>query len=284
MTIAGYLLIAAAAAATQPERPGSPADGGERVVIGLQPYAGRLVTASALLGRERLTLLLDTGGGQTLITPGAAARLGCTPHGRHVSFRMNGERVVFQHCATAGLELGGRRLGLSTIAVWDVMAVLPKELPPLDGVLALDALQHVPFTLDLAARSLTLESTRSLEQRVATMSRVDARVATGPSGGELTMFLRGAIDEPGWFLFDSANLDLTIVAPHMLRRTPAVPSRIASAVLSLEGLPPRSVPLSVRDILYDGVLSEELLREWLWTFRIATRDLWATRERDSPER
>jgi len=31
----------------------------------------------------------------------------------------------------------------------------------------------------------------------------------------------------------------------------------------------------VREIVYDGVLSEEVLRQWTWTFRLPTGELWA---------
>lgn len=243
--------------------------------VPLQPYLGRLLTVSALLGREKVTLLFDTGGGQTLITPRVASRIGCTPRGRSVGLRMSGERVEFQQCEAPALLIGGRRLAGSQIAVWDVMAVLPKEVPQLDGVLALDSLVDQPFTLDLSARTLTLESERSLERQVATMSRLRARVATGLSGADLTVFVRGALDRPGWFLFDSANLDVVLAARHMLEHgpTPASPSSVAP--LSLDGLPTREVPVSVRDIVHDGALSEEYLRQWTWTFRLASGELWA---------
>jgi len=250
------------------------------VVITLEPYLGRLVTVRAMVGREKLTLLLDTGGGQTLITPSAAARIGCTPSGRSTSFRMTGERVVFERCDTCVLEIGGHSLAKSGIAVWDVMAVLPKGLPALDGVLALDAFAHQPFTLQLAARTLTLESARSLERRVATMTRVRARTATGLAGADLTVFVRGALDRAGWFLLDSGNLDLTCVAPHMVQRGVTVPSQLESVALSLDGFPTRNVPVSVREIIYDGVLAEDFLRQWTWTFRLASGEVWVAQERD----
>ena len=93
------------------------------------------------------------------------------------------------------------------------------------------------------------------------------------------MFMRGHLRATGWFLFDSGNLGATRVAPHMVAPGVAVPSRIESAVLSLDGLPARTAPVSVGEIIYDGVLSEALLREWVWTFRLAGGDVWAGRLR-----
>jgi hypothetical protein len=271
--VASAILLAVAVAASSLGGVPPPADAGEEVRIRLEPYLGRLVTVPARLGQEPLRLLLDTGGGQTLITPEVARRLGRTPRGRSVGLRMTGERVEFRRCDAGPLEIGGRRLPGSEVAVWDVMAVLPKEVPPLDGVLALDQLAGQPFTLDLSGRTLTLESTASLERRVAGMKRLVARVATGLSGADLTVFVHGVLGQDGWFLFDSANLDLTLVAPHMLPSVGSAPP--SSGLLALDGLPPLEVPTRVREIVHDGVLAESFLSGWVWTFRLATGDLWA---------
>jgi hypothetical protein len=249
------------------------------VVVPLVPYVGRLVTVAARLGGQSLTLLLDTGGGQTLITPQVAARLGCTPHGRSVGLRMTGERVEFQRCEAAPLQVGGRTVGGREIAVWDVMAVLPKDLPPLDGVLALDRFLDQPFTLQLGARTLVLESPSSLERRVRGIARVEVRAATGLAGADLTVFVKGSLGEPGWFLFDSGNLDVTRVAPHMFAPPGSVSSAPAEATLTLAGLVPVKVVTKVSEIVYDGVLAESFLRGWDWTFRLATGELWAVEVR-----
>jgi hypothetical protein len=281
ITRRGALVAAVVAAVTSsrasPARALEGASDDGSALITLEPFVGRLVTVPATLEGKKLSLLLDTGGGQTLITPTAAARIGCTPSGRSIGFRMTGERVVFEQCDASALEVGGRSLPLSGIAVWDVTAVLPKDLPPLDGVLALDTFGGQAFTLELAARRLTLESARSLERRVATMTRVRARTATGLGGADLTVLVHGALEKRGWFLFDSGNLDMTLAAPHMVQRGVAVPSRLEPLPLSLDGLPTVSVPVSVRDIIYDGVLAEDFLRQWIWTFRLATGELWVAR-------
>jgi hypothetical protein len=254
----------------------------EAVSVRLRPYVGRLLSVPIVVEQRNLTFLLDTGGGQTLITPGLAATLGCIPHGRAVGFRMNGDRVEFKYCDRARLEIGGRAVERSPIAVWDVMSILPKDFPPLDGVLALDALADRAFSLDLANATLTLESTASLARRLPGTRKLTARVANGLSGAERTLFLRGALDEPGWFLFDSGNLDLVQATPHMLRATGPLPREVDAALLNIDGLPPAKSSLRVRDILYDGALSESFLRAWVWTFRLATGEVWAAPASGSP--
>lgn len=268
--IPGLLLAAVAAGGVSTTKPAA-----ERLTIRLSPYVGRLLTVPIVIGSHTLTFLLDTGGGQTLITPRVAALIGCAPSGRSVGFRMSGERVEFKHCGATRLEIGGRAFTRSGIAVWDVMSVLPKDLPPLDGVLALDVFEQQPFTLDLASLSLTLESPASLAERQAGARKISARIATGPSGAELTVFLQGRVEEPGWFLFDSGNLDLVQAAPHLLRATGPLPREIESAPFAIDGLPAGRLPVRVRDLIHDGALSESFLREWIWTIDLARREVWA---------
>jgi len=245
------------------------------ITVRLSPYVGRLVTAPVVIEKKTLTFLVDTGGGQTLITPRVAAMVGCTPRGRSVGFRMNGDRVEFKHCESTRLEIGGRAIVRPGVAVWDVMSVLPEDLPTLDGVLALDAFEGLPVTLDLAGATLTLESPASLARRLQGTKKVTARVATGLSGAERTVFLRGSLDEPGWFLFDSANLDLVQAGPHMLGAVGPLPREVEAATLKIDGLPPTTSPLRVRDLIHDGALSETFLRAWVWTFDLARSEIWA---------
>lgn len=267
-------LVAIAACAPAAEHTAT-ADDPAAVTIPLRPYVGRLVTVAAVVGGDSLDLLLDTGGGETLITPQVAAALGCSPRGRSIGFRMSGERVEFAHCDSVIVEIGGRSFLHREIGVWDLMSVLPDGLPPLDGVLALNTFADQPFTLDLDGAELTLETRLSLEKRVQNMLKMEARVATGISGGDLTVFVRGIVDEPGWFLFDSGNLDLVQVAPHMLREVGTVPRELGQLPLNLLGLPPTEATVRVRNIILDGALSETFLRKWTWTFDLASGDVWA---------
>lgn len=271
------LLCPLAAAASGAEPPA----GQKAITVRLSPYVGRLVTVPVVIEKKTLTFLLDTGGGQTLITPRVAAMLGCTPRGRSVGFRMNGDRVEFKHCESTRLEIGGRAILRPGVAVWDVMSVLPKDLPTLDGVLALDVFEGLPVTLDLAGATLTLESPASLARRLRGAKKVTARVATGLSGAERTVFLRGRLDERGWFLFDSANLDLVQAAPHMLGAVGPLPREV-DATLKIDGLPPIISPLRVRELIHDGALSEAFLRAWVWTFDLARSEIRAAPSKIKP--
>ncbi len=190
----------------------------EPIEISLNPYVGRLVTVNALVGDNTLKLLFDTGGGETYIVPDVCHRLGCTPSGRSVGFRMSGEMVESQYCHDISLSIGGVSFHHESIGVWDINSVLPEELPRLDGILSLKTFLNQPFTIDLSSKRLILESKESLEDRTNTMTRLESRIATGPDGSELTIFLQGKIGDNGWFLLDSGNLDVVLVSQNLVNK------------------------------------------------------------------
>jgi hypothetical protein len=243
----------------------------------LKPYVGRLVTIDVAIGDEMLKLLFDTGGGKTFIVPDIVRRLGCTPSGHSVSFRMDGEIVESQYCYNITLSIDRISFHHDVIGVWDINRVLPSDLPQLDGILALNTFRNQPFTLDLASKKLVLESQGSLPNRTSGITKLESRIATGLDGSELDVFLHGKVKEFGWFLLDSGNLDATIVAPHLAIETKSDVTESSNtweaefAFGNSASVPAR---FRTRKIIYDGALSEEFLREWVFTFDLINNSVW----------
>lgn len=249
----------------------------EPIEISLNPYVGRLLTVNALVGDDTLKLLFDTGGGETYIGPDVAHRLGCIPSGRSVGFRMSGEMVESQYCHDISLSIGGVSFHHESIGVWDINSVLPEELPRLDGILSLKTFLNQPFTIDLSSKCLILESKKSLEDRTNTMTRLESRIATGPDGSELTIFLQGKIEDNGWFLLDSGNLDVVLVSQNLVNKKlvdSTESSNIWESELKLRNLSSVSTRFRTKEIIYDGALSEEFMRKWIFTFDISINAVW----------
>jgi hypothetical protein len=249
------------------------------IEITLDPYVSRLVTVKAIVGADTLKLLFDTGGGETFICPDVAQRLNCNPSGRSIGFRMSGEKVISQYCHDVTLTIGGVSFNHDLIGVWDINSVLPKNLPRLDGILSLKTFYNQPFSLNLASKSLTLETKKSLIDRVRNMTPLRSRIATGPDGSELTLFLHGKIQEFGWFLLDSGNLDAVLVAPYLdfdktSDSTDTVDIWKSNFIFS--DLSSLSTRFRTKDIIYDGALSEEFMRDWIFTFDLSSNSVWAS--------
>jgi hypothetical protein len=242
----------------------------------LAPYLGRLLTVDAVVGPDTARLIFDTGSGETVVSPEIAETLGCTPSGRSVGYRMNGDRIDITYCPAVTLVIGGIPFPHDQIGVWDVQALLPDGVPPVDGVLSLKTLAAQPFTLRLAERRLTLETSRSFHQQVEGMSRLRSRLATGPDGDELTVFVRGVVEDTAWFLVDTGNLDVVQVGPHLRGTTGSSAGGTWEARLTLEGLSGMPATFRTRDVIYDGVLSEAFLRQWVLAFDLSANEVWAT--------
>lgn len=248
----------------------------DSIEISLNPYVGRLVTVNALAGDDTLKLLFDTGGGETYIIPDVANRLGCTPSGRSVGFRMSGEMVESQYCHDISLSIGGVPFQHETIGVWDINNVLPEGLPRLDGILSLKTFINQPFTIDLSSKRLILETKESLEDRTNKMTRLESRIATGPDGSELTIFLLGKVRDYGWFLLDSGNLDVVLVSQHLANKILLDTTNIWESELQLRNLSSVSTRFRTKDIIYDGALSEEFMRKWIFTFDLSINAVWVS--------
>lgn len=257
------------------QEPAGPVD------VALVPYIGRLLSVDAVLGADTARLLFDTGGAETFISPELAAKVGCTPSGRSVGFRMNGDRIEHSYCSDVTLVIADIPFHHERVGILDVGALLPADFPRVDGVLSLVTLSGRLFTLHLAERRLTLESPTSFRERIQGMSRLRSRIATGLAGGELTVFLRGAVgggsqNGKGWFLLDSGNLDVVQVAPHVRTGGDVNEQGTWEAELTLEGVSASPAIFRTRDIIYDGVLSEAFLRRWTLAFDLSQNEVWAS--------
>jgi hypothetical protein len=246
-------------------------------VLPLKPYVGRLVTLEAKLGGETLSLLFDSGAGVTALTPKAARKAGCEPFGRNIGFRMSGARIDFQRCGAMTLNFGDFASKKETF-VFDLGAVLPKDLPSVSGVVSLASFAERPLTLDLAAGTITLETRQSLRQLMKEASKGEMRLIVGPGGDEMTVLTKVDAGREGlWFLLDSANLDAVLIpasSAEILGFSPAEPRAEGELALTLAHAPKTSVKARIADIIYDGALNEETLRRYKVTLDLESRRVW----------
>ena len=257
--------------------PQAAAESAEPAVVALEPYVGRLRAVRVRIGGEEMRLLFDTGGGLTSLNPAAAARIGCTPAGRTTGFRMSGERLESPLCPGVELAVGPWRSRLD-VGVFDLAALLPKEFPPLDGILGLDAFDGATLTLDLAGDRLTLETPASAARRIAAGVELRVRRATIPDSRALDLFV--ACPSPrgdAWLLLDSANLDTVRLAPHAAALLGVPPAGDSHARLAVAGLAPEEVEISIHDSIYDGALNQRWIAKRILTLDLLHNRAWSSR-------
>jgi hypothetical protein len=202
---------------------------------------------------------------------------------------MSGERIDMPRCANVAIDLGGGVVVHGEAGVLDLASLLPPGWAPLDGVISLATLEHVPFTLDLPQEALVLETASSLAERIARMRPLMIRDARPGGGAALDVFV--AIDaEPGplWLILDTGNIDRTILAPHAARALghevvdDAAPRTELEAPIDLPVSSLGAVPTAavVMPILYDGNLGVVALERYVLTFDLARDRAWAARALD----
>jgi hypothetical protein len=246
------------------------------VVIPLHHYRGWLRTVRVQVGADTLDFLFDTGGGVDVVSPEVAAKLACTPAGRSVGFRMTGEQLSGPVCADVELGVGPLRVR-GEAGVGDMMRFLGRDAPPVHGMLSLKAFAGHAVTLDLAHDRLIVETPASLAERIRGMTPVPVRLATGPSGAELTAFLGLRVgDAPLWLEWDSGHQARTFLARHAARLL-GVPDSVerAEVRMPLAG-GPALVPVQVKDVIYDGVLNAGTLHRGVWTVDLANARMWVS--------
>jgi len=251
-------------------------------IIQLEDYVGGLVTADVTINGVTQPMIFDTGGGATLMTPEFAAEAGCTPWGRAVGFRMRGDQVEAQVCGPMDLEIEGFATS-DEVGVFDLGALLPPDLPPVGGILAMSAFEDRVITLDLGARALIVESAESLATRVGDAEGYPLRLQRELTGVGLTTFVP-IPTEPGplWFLVDSGHLGPIYLAPHSvaileangLLLRDAEDSLTVDLTLGSEGYPDTAA--TEVDIIYDGVVSAATLEQLVITFDFENHEYWVT--------
>ena len=131
------------------------------------------------INNKPFDFLFDTGGGETFISPQLASVMGKQVYGSATGYRMNGEQIKYRKCDAVSITIGNIALSHSTVGVWDLMAILPKELPPLYGVLSLKSFSNKIITLDLTSDLLIIETAASYAKKIKKAGLLESRFANG---------------------------------------------------------------------------------------------------------
>lgn len=258
------------------QRPAQP------VVLSLAPYnAGGHRAVSVVIGGDTVPMLFDTAGGVTAITPALAAKLGCTPSGSATGFRMTGEALHLPGCRNVTLSLGGMQV-TTDVVVLDLSGLEPSPGgAPLAGMVSMHTLRGQALTLDLARSQAIVESERSLAARVQGMTPLEMRIATGPSGGSVVPFVRvPTLRADLWLEWDSGHQGgPTFLAPHAAAALGIADTTERHADEVTIALAPGvrvELPVQVKRLIHDGVMSRGMLERATWTVDLASERMWVS--------
>jgi hypothetical protein len=247
--------------------------------VPLQPYR-KIRSVQAVVAGHAATMLFDTGGGLTMISPSLAAKIGCQPWGRLTGYRMTGERIDVQQCNDVDLVLGAYHVRAPVVGVLDLNKFLPPDAAPLDGSIALDAFDGHAITIDLARNVVTVETPESLRARTRSAREGKLRIERQLQGAALDVHVAAATPRgPIWLQLDSGNggalLVSKTVAPLVgLDATKPAPRR---GTVTLLGGVEVAGDFATPDFIIDGNLGMPFLSQWVLTLDLRETRVWFAR-------
>ena len=226
--------------------------------------------------------LFDTGNGTTLIDQSIVSKIGCTPGGNGVGFRMTGEKLSGPRCDSVPVAVGGVAANLRA-GIVDMAALLGRSSSSLHGAVSLALFRGRTITLDLAHNRLIVESEASARDRVRQMHEIPARLATGMSGEDLDVFVATRVkNSDAWLEWDSGHQASTFIAPHIAKLFGLTDNGARADVSFVWGGDSVVTPVQVHDIIYDGVLSAAYIERATWTVDLASGRMWVSGFADIP--
>lgn len=246
--------------------------------IRLKPYIENMKTIDVFIKGKKYNFLFDTGGAQTIISPEIAQLATKKIYGSVSGFRMDGEIIKAQKCDSLSLKIGSIDLFHLTVSVWDIMSILPKEWPKIDGVISLKSFENKILTLDLSKNIFIIENSVSAKKQIKGKHLIKSHFANGLDGSELNIFI--GIPKNNsiyWFLFDSGNS-----GPFLLSNESSViwglqPEINEANTIETEfniGKNKLKVKPFSRKIIYDGVLNFESISKYVFTIDLIKKEVW----------
>jgi hypothetical protein len=245
--------------------------------IPLEPYLGAQTAVRLNVnGREGL-FLFDTGEGVSTITPQFAAAIRCDPWGQVTGFRMSGERLDFPRCDGVRFDAGGTRFTAPIAGVFDIMSLLPKDAPVLAGSLGLDIFAGRVVTVEPHANLLVIETPQSLAARIRTAHEIPARLVRDAEG--VALAVDGGVETPrgiAWMELDTGNVGALVVANHIasLLGLKTDQKDALPASFTLAGDIEVSGKTRTRDLIMDGNIGNQFLKNWNLTLDLARGRAW----------
>jgi hypothetical protein len=244
-------------------------------LIKLARFRKALWTVHVTVNGKPGEFLLDTGGGNTLLSPDFAASLNCKFWGRTTGYNMFGKRADGPHCDNVQIKAGDVALTPVSVGTIDFGDRFAGDKTP-DGLLSLDAFDLKVITLDQIAGTLVIETPSSLARRTKGMHELPFRVSRECSARCLSVFV-GVPTSEGmtWLILDSGAGGVSLIAKEYAGVFGLDPARKEQRLKYniAPGVPVDS-PAIVTDMIMDGNLGQPFMSQYIITMDLARSRLW----------
>lgn len=244
-------------------------------VIKLQRFRKALWKVHVTLKGKEGDFLFDTGGGVTLITEEFSKGIECKYWGRSTGYNMFGKRAEGPHCDGVPIAAGDVELTPVNIGKMEFTGMFPGDKDP-DGLLSLDAFDGKAITIDQRAQTLTIESNKSLNKRVRSMTEYPFRLARECSGRCLAGFLGvKTADGMTWLNIDTGAGGVSLISKEYAATFGLDPAKKEQQLnfpisqnVTIGG------PVMVTDMIMDGNLGQPFLAQYLVTLDLKNGRMW----------
>lgn len=246
-------------------------------VIKLENYMDTTLAMRAKVNGHEGLFQFDTGGGVTIIGSDVAKEIGCTPWGRISGFRMTGERLDFRRCDDIRFEASGLTLNAPSVGALDIMSLLPKGAPHLDGSIGLDIFAGRAITFDESGRTLIVETPESLKRRIRNAKEVPIRLVRDAEGVALTIDVAVPTRSgKAWMELDSGNAGGLAIANHVAGLFNLSPNGKQPQPVKFEisgGIPVDGQAMT-SDLIKDGNIGVPFFKKWILTVDLSSGRAW----------
>lgn len=244
-------------------------------VIKLERFRKALWKVNVTVKGKSGDFFLDTGGGITLFTEEFLKGIDCKFWGRTTGYNMFGKRGDGPHCDNVQIKAGDVDLTPVSIGKINFGDQFAGDKTP-DGLLSLDAFDGKIISLDQTARTLTIETPKSLAKRIKGMKELPFRISRECSARCLSVFL-GVPTRAGmtWLTLDSGAGGVSLIAKDYAEIFGLDPNA-KNQHLKYNAAPgvPIDSPVVVTDMIMDGNLGQPFMSQYVITFDLANGRLW----------
>jgi hypothetical protein len=242
---------------------------------------GKVPTIEVFFNGKKRLFYFDSGGGISAISPALAKEIGCEPFGEMTAYNAGGMKFSAKRCEDVAMKIGDFAVKRD-VAVFDPMQFFPKATTQMVGSIALDAFDGQLVTLDFKGDRLWVEGEKSFKRRIKEMKPLVSRLSREGGGGTLDVFIaaqtpRGRI----WLLYDTGNTNKLLFRPSAQEqlginfKDAVGDKKIKSVKFDMIGLGAIEAEAREREMIYDGMLSYEIIERMVWTIDFRTGKTWA---------
>jgi len=218
--------------------------------VPLSRYQGLLWSLDVEIAGRPRRFLFDLGAGVTSLDARLGAEIGRREVRRVTGTRMFGQRLEVPIVDPVDLTIGALTLPPRPLGMVDMSALLPPGWPAVDGILALDVLERVPFAVDFARDRMRLGALGDVSALAQVTTRLHRQI---PDVSLVVLVAVNCADGALWFELDNSNNGPSVVSPAAADRLGIDRSDgIRDVRFDVPGLGDVTTPARVREIIYDG--------------------------------